>query len=177
MEYLDIILSIDYDGFPYGNKDLNWLKNRLIKLIENSKAPIVILACNTLSSLVFYYDLKFEKTIVDVITPTIYFLRKKKYENIAILSTKNTKEMGVYSKLLHINIEYIDVDELITEIQGGIVKDDTISLVINKISKKNDAIVLGCTHLIKIKDKIREKTKIDVLSQDEIFVEFLNENI
>ena len=61
IKYLNINLLIDKDGFPYGDKDLLWLKERLINLVEMAKTNIVIIACNTLSSLIFYYDLKFKK--------------------------------------------------------------------------------------------------------------------
>ena len=146
-------------------------------MIEESKSAIVILACNTLSSLIFHYNLRFKKTVVDVITPTIYFLRKRNYQNITILATKNTKFMDVYSKLLSCNINYIDATDLIEEIETGNVNEITIKNIIEVIPKSSELLVLGCTHLIKIKDIIKELSPIEILSQDEVFIDFLNENI
>ena len=146
-------------------------------MIDLSRSPVVILACNTLSSLIFHYNLKFQKTVVDVITPTIYFLRKKKYKHICILSTKNTKEMDVYSKLLTETIEYIDASDLILEIENNQINQFTIMNILDKINDKTDVLLLGCTHLIKVKEEIRDLVNIDVLSQDEIFIDFLNEKI
>ena len=166
---LDLVVNIDTEGFPYGQKDLNWLKERLELLISQAKSNVIIIACNTLSSLIYYYDLKFKKIVVDVITPTIYFLKDKKYKNICILCTKNTIKMDIYGKLLNSNIIYIDTTGLIDDIQNN--KNHIINLynVIDKIDDKCDLVILGCTHLIRIKDEFRKIIDIDILSQDEIF--------
>jgi glutamate racemase len=177
IEYFDYYLKIDHDYFPYGNKDLELLKKRLIYLVDNSKSPIIVIACNTLSSLIFHYNLKFKKTVVDVITPTIYFLRKKNYQNITILATKNTINMDIYSMLLGSKIKYINATKLINEIENDIINKETIKEILKEVPKNSDAILLGCTHLIKVKDIFRRMTCTDILSQDEIFVMFLNERL
>ena len=64
IEYFDYYLKIDHDYFPYGNKDLELLKKRLIYLVDNSKSPIIVIACNTLSSLIFHYNLNMQRTIL-----------------------------------------------------------------------------------------------------------------
>jgi glutamate racemase len=127
--------------------------------------------------LIFHYNLKFKKTVVDVITPTIYFLRKRNYSHVTILATKNTIKMDIYSMLLGSKINYIDATKLINEIENDIVNEETIKDILKEVSKKTDAILLGCTHLIKVKDIFRRITAIDILSQDEIFIMFLNESI
>lgn len=127
--------------------------------------------------MIFHYNLKFKKTVVDVITPTIYFLRKNNYKNIAILATKNTIIMDIYSKLIDCKIHYIDATTLINELQNDLVNEDTILELLNQVNNNCDAILLGCTHLIKIKELFRKNTNINVLSQDEIFTLFLNEKI
>ena len=170
---LDIVLNIDTEGFPYGQKDLIWLKERLELLVSQAKTNIVIIACNTLSSLIYYYDLKFKKVVVDVVTPTIYFLRTKNYQNICILGTKNTIKIDVYGKLLSFNIKYIDTTDLINDLENNL--DYMISLfeIIEKIEEDCDLVILGCTHLISIKNEFRKLLKKDILSQDEIFIELL----
>ena len=166
---LDLIVNIDTEGFPYGQKELSWLKERLELLISQTKSNVIIIACNTLSSLIYYFDLKFKKIVVDVITPTIYFLKDKKYKNICILCTKNTIKMDIYGKLLNSNIIYIDTTELIDDIQNN--NNHIINLynVLEKIDDRCDLVILGCTHLIRIKEEFRKIIDIDILSQDEIF--------
>lgn len=170
IKYLDISLYIDKEGFPYGDKDLSWLRERLIYLIDKCNTNIVIIACNTLSSLIFQYDMKFNKTVVDVITPTIYFLQSKSYQDICILATKNTIKMHIFDKLLKCNISYIDASDLISNIENRDNYLDNLERIISKINPYSDLIVLGCTHLIEIKDEFRKRIDIDVVSQDEIFV-------
>ena len=175
LNYLDIVLYIDKEGFPYGNKDLSWLKKRLEFLISNSKVNIVIVACNTLSSLIFHYDLKFNKTVVDVITPTIYFLNSKNYNNICILATKNTIKMDVYSRLLYSKITYIDASKLISNIQNNTNYISSLFELVDQIYGFYDMVLLGCTHLIKLKDEFRRYLDIDVISQDEVLISLFKE--
>ena len=45
IKYFEIKLLIDQEGFPYGNKDLIWLKERLFSLVEKSETDNIIIAC------------------------------------------------------------------------------------------------------------------------------------
>ena len=170
---LDTILYIDKEGYPYGNKELDWLKERLNSLVLNSKSNIVVIACNTLSSIIYNFDLKFKKVVVDVITPTIYFLKGKNYKNICILATKNTIKMDIYCRLLQTNITYIDATKLIDDLEKDNDYIPSLFEIIDNLSTEYDAILLGCTHLIKIKNEFRKYLNIDIISQDEIFISLL----
>lgn len=170
---LTVITKIDNEGFPYGNKNLSWLKARLLILVEECKSDVVLIACNTLSSVIYLEDLKFKKKVVDVITPTIYFFREHNYKKICILATKNTILMDVYGKLLN-NIYYIEASELIFNLEKNLKYD--LYNIISKIDKQTDAILLGCTHLIAIKDEFRRKIGIDVISQEEIVINLLKKS-
>ena len=172
--YLNIDLLIDKDGFPYGDKDLLWLKERIINLVNMAKTNVVIIACNTLSSLIFYYDLKFKKTVVDVITPTIYFLQGMKRKKITILATKNTIKMDIYRELLDCEVLYIDSTQLISDLENKETYFESLDFIISKIDLNSDLLILGCTHLIAIKEEFRKRVKIDVLSQDELFISLFN---
>ena len=115
---LELSLLIDHEGFPYGDKDILWLKERLEYLINKANTNVIVIACNTLSSLIFHYKLQFKKAIVDVITPTIYFIKEHKYTKIAIIATKNTIHLNIYRRLLNnIDITYIDGTYLINDIE------------------------------------------------------------
>ena len=170
---LEITLYIDKEGFPYGNKELLWLKERLETLVFDSKNNILIIACNTLSSIIFQYKMKFNKMVVDVITPTIYFLKEKNYKNICILATKNTIKMDVYSRLLETNITYVDASRLIDDLEKDNEYIPSLFEIIDNLGVDYDAILLGCTHLIKIKNEFRKYLNIDIVSQDEIFISLL----
>ena len=170
IKYLDIKLLIDKEGFPYGDKELSWIKERLLSLVESCNTNTIIIACNTLSSLIFHYNLEFNKTVVDVITPTIYFLLSKNYQKVCILATKNTIKMNVYQRLLDSEVIYLDASKLIFDLQMKDNYQSSLFEIIKLIPKGCDSLVLGCTHLIEIKDEFRKELAIDVVSQDEIFI-------
>lgn len=167
------MLLIDFEGFPYGIKDLFWLKNRLINLVDNSGNKEIIIACNTLSSIIYYFNLKFSKKVVDVVTPTILFFNEKKYEKIIILATKNTIKMDVYSKYITADITYIDASTLIEAIQKNQPSNKIIDGLKSIILDTKTPILLGCTHLIKLKEIFRSTFLNEIISQDEIFIKNL----
>lgn len=171
----DSHLVIDKKAFPYGNKDLLWLKKHFIDLLDEIKSETVIVACNTLSSLIFYYQLSFEKQVVDVITPTIFYLRKNQYHHLLIMATANTIKMDIYGKLLHKKMDYYDASELIDSIES-----QNYRHILNReidMLKGYDAILLGCTHLIGIKELLRLKlVGCHIISQDEIMLDYFSAN-
>ena len=167
---LKLSLLIDHEGFHYGDKDILWLKERLEYLINKANTNVIVIACNTLSSLIFHYKLQFKKAIVDVITPTIYFIKEHKYTKIAIIATKNTIHLNIYRRLLNnIDIVYIDGTYLINDIEYKNDIQNSLEEVVTLIPKDCDGVLLGCTHLIEIKNEFRSKLNVDVISQDEIF--------
>lgn len=170
---IDITLFIDHNGYPYGNKDLEWLKKRIIEIVNDLDCGVIIIACNTLSSIIYYYNLTFNKQVVDVITPTTYFFKENNYKNICILATKNTINMNIYNKLLNINIMYIDSTELIDDIELGKDYSKSLNKIVSNIPSEVDVILLGCTHLIAIKHIFREILNVPVISQDEIIINYL----
>lgn len=175
IKHCEFELMIDSFGFPYGDKELEWLKERLYYLIGNCKNKIILIACNTLSSIIYYYNLKFDKTILDVITPTISYIKDQKFKNVVILATKNTIKMNVYSDLLNsLNIKYIEATKLISDLEYGLDYNDELNNILKEIPSYFDAILLGCTHLSKIKEEILNKVKIKLISQDDLYIEFLN---
>jgi len=174
IKHCEFELMIDSFGFPYGDKELEWLRDRLNYLIDNCKNKIILIACNTLSSIIYYYNLKFNKTILDVITPTISYIKEKKFKNVIILATKNTIKMNVYNNLLNnINIKYIEATKLINDLEYGLDYNSTLNDILKEVSSCFDAILLGCTHLSKIKEEIKDKVSINVISQDELYIGFL----
>ena len=176
IDCLEPTLIIDEEGFPYGNKDLFWLKDRINYLMEKSEDNMVFVACNTLSSVIFHYNMLFKKKVVDVITPTIYFLNQQDFQNIIILATENTIKMDIYSKFLDIDVTYIDATELIYDIENELDIEVSLDKVLLALSISGDAVLLGCTHLIEVKDLIREKMDKILISQDEIFIDFFHIN-
>ena len=165
---IEVELIRDHDGFPYGNKELSWLKDRLIMLVEQAKSDIVLIACNTLSCIIHIYNLTFNKRVVDVVTPTTYFFNSKEYKKLCILATKNTIKMQVYDMLVESDIFYIDASILISDLENKESYHHSLSEIIEKIPYDCDAVLLGCTHLIYVKNELRGLIEQEIISQDEL---------
>lgn len=168
----EVIKILDKEMFPYGNKSKVLLRKRLKELVnkleDNHKLDKIVIACNTLSSL-FFYDsyFKYKHKLYDVINPVIRYLEDKKYENILLLATTNTINSNVYQTFCNGDITTLDATKLIFNIEFGYDVTNDIYNIINNYYNY-DAIILGCTHLIYIKEELRDLFKGDIISQDEL---------
>ncbi len=155
-------LLLDKSFFPYGNKTKEELNNRFNYLLSyiDSKVDLIIIGCNTLSIMVDKYYTR--KTVIDMVSITKKYLENKKYINVLLLGTKNTIENNPFNTTFS-----IIADDLINAIQNN---DYDIELknLFNEIEDNYDAIILGCTHLIKVKNDFRKKFNCDIISQDEL---------
>ena len=82
----------DTINLPYGEKtkeELIDIGKNIIKFFEEKEVDLIIIACGTCSSLVDEYRKYTDIKIIDVITPTIEFI-KDKYKTIGLLATEST---------------------------------------------------------------------------------------
>lgn len=158
------ILLLDKSFFPYGDKTKVQLNDRFDYL--NSMIPtntdIVIIACNTLSILLDKRKLNCE--YIDMISITKKYILKNKYTKILLLGTKNTVENNPFN-----TTNSMIVDKLINAIQNNNYIEE-LDNVLNCIEDNYEVIILGCTHLIKVKNEFRSKFKCDIISQDELII-------
>ncbi len=152
-------LLLDKSFFPYGNKSKEELKERfdylLTKVDDNTQ--LLIIGCNTLSLVAP----KNEK-IIDMISITNEYLKKKKYQKLLLLATKYTVDNNPFDAQFS-----IVVSDLVKAIQENNYSYE-LNQIFNLIKDEYDAIILGCTHLIKVKNEFREKYNCDIISQDEL---------
>ena len=128
------IYYADNLNMPYGNKNKEFIKNRveyLIKLLkEKYNAELVIIACNTASTSIE------EKNFSNVIT--MQFNKSNLY-----FATNLTKR-----NLKHLNV--IADDNLPTLIENNIFSKNLSNIIKEKIKEHNldqfSEVVLGCTH-------------------------------
>lgn len=130
----NFIYFADNRYMPYGNKSNKFLSNRLNEIIsllqDKYKADIVILACNTASSVIQtknddVYPIQFNFSQVYLTTP----LTKKNLPHLNIIADKNL------ANIIEKNI--FDSQKLESQINSHIQR-----LGLNKL----DNLVLGCTH-------------------------------
>jgi len=176
MPHENYILFCDKFNCPYGNKSFSKLKSLVIKtlekLLKSYKIKLIVIACNTISSL-FKKELleHFSSRKILFVEPK---LSKKILENpTLLLATTNTikhnkkiqKYKGIYNLFLQ---GFGTLAVKIDNCQGD--KSDIKKILKRQLSKfkncKIKNIVLGCTHYNYIKGEIK-----NVLGKDIVFYE------
>ena len=172
----DYIYVGDNLNVPYGiksKKELLKLSIDIIEFLINKKVDVIVIACGTVSSNV-YKELKekYKIKIIDIITPTINYLKKSNYKNILVFATKATINSHIFKN----NIENIKEEacvEFVPLIENDMIESIEMKNAIKKHMVECDIIVLGCTHYPLIKHLINQKT-IDIA--DNIILDSNNGN-
>ncbi len=155
-------LLLDKSFFPYGTKSMTELKERYNYLLSivPTNTELIIIGCNTLSTVINNFNTNIK--VIDMISITKKYLHKNNYKKILLLATTNTILNNPFDTPF-----FIIVDTLIKAIQNNDYEFE-LQNVLNKIDDNYDAIILGCTHLIKVKNSFRKIFKSNVISQDEL---------
>lgn len=178
----DYIFVSDSKNFPYGNKskeELLRLSTRIVEFLISNDVDTIIIACNTLSSLVLE-DLKqlySNITIEGVIQPTIDKVLEYNNKNVLVLATYNTVNSLIYknkieeqssNKVFQIGT---DLATLIEE--SSPLLEDKVKELISKY-KDIDIIVLGCTHYKLVSNIIRKYSNAIIISSSDEIVSKVN---
>lgn len=139
---------------PYGDKDhqqLNTILQQQLAYFQDAKATIV--ACNTLSTLLFTQ--KYFNPTINIISTMVHTLITDypTLHNIGILATSFTSNSKTYNTLIHqknptINI-YTTVAPLLVPILEGLSSlslDNTLEDYLDFFPKDLEGLILGCTH-------------------------------
>lgn len=135
-------------NLPYGNKtkeELLSLAKNIITFFEEKEVNIIIIACGTMSSNC-YKEIKKMTLIpvVDIITPTIEYLKTKKTKKILLFGTIRTIESHIFSNHIN-NIIEVATPEFVPMIEEKNIKTDLIKKYLENYLDI-DILVLGCTH-------------------------------
>jgi len=157
---------------PYGDKSINELTkftNKAITFLINLSVDVIIIACGTISSNVYSkIKKKYNIPIIDIISPTINYIKKSNYKNITILGTSRTVDSHIFkSKLSKINVTEISLPKLVPIIEKRKFKTPLGKYLIKKNIKfvdKKDAIVLGCTHYPYVFDIFYNYLKVPIIN-------------
>lgn len=156
----DYVLIMDKAFFPYGNKSKEFLIKRTLYLCNYLKkigVDLIILACNTLSIIA----LDFIKLIYPNTIGVIDLVKDYFYGNNLFLGSKNT--INYLSNMYQIS--YIDSTNFIYAIENNLDIEKYIQEV-EELSNKYDNIIMGCTHFIYVKDKIKAS---NVIFEDDMY--------
>ncbi len=176
-----IVYFGDTEHMPYGGKSMEHIKNYSFAIADfllQQQVKIIVIACNSASS-VAYYPLKERLQgivdVVGVIAPVAKYIASKNYTKVGVIGTKPTIKSKAYE--LEINalsantkVASVRTPLLAPMIEEGFYNNKISQTIINsyldhrKLSKL-DALVLACTHYPLIKKEVRQfyKKQIDII--------------
>lgn len=152
----DYIYFGDTINIPYGEKDIDTLYNLSSKIVEfliDNKVDLIVIACGTVSSNC-YIKLKdnYDIEIIDIISPTIKYIKDNNYKDIGVLATTRTINSHVFRNNLDIIVYEEACSEFVDLIENNKIDLINVDKHLDNINSNN--IVLGCTHYPLIKDRI-----------------------
>ena len=155
----------DTKNLPYGNKSkvelLSFAKD-IILFFERKQVDLIIIACGTMSSNCLDEIKQMTNIkIMDIISPTINYLKKHDYKKTLVFGTKRTIESKIFSHNLK-NIIEISTPEFVPMIENNKIDEN---IIYNYLKDYQDInyLILGCTHyplLISYFNKYLINTKI-----------------
>ena len=190
---IDKVYLGDTMNLPYGSRSEEAIyqasKNSMDALFQQD-CKLIIMACNTASAralrrlqqeyLPKYYP---DRRILGVVVPTIEEAIDRGYKKLAVIGTNYTIGADIYKDELNkINAE-IEITQKRTPLLVPLIENDGDSYLDQILDdyleftkgQEVDALLLGCTHYIRLKERIRERYAFDVISQDEILPNKLNQ--
>ncbi|MEK7160693.1 MAG: glutamate racemase [Patescibacteria group bacterium] len=184
----DYLFLADLRQSPYGNRSpqviYDFTREAAEYLFKND-CQIIILACNTASALALrklqqeYLSTSYPgRRLLGVVVPTIEEVLKYKIKRLGILATKATIESGVYIKEIRKLNSKIRVFQYSAPLLVSLIENNSLrwaepilrAYLKPLVSKKVEAIILGCTHYAVLKKRVQKIVgpKIKVISQEEI---------
>lgn len=169
---LPLAYACDNAAFPYGQKPASWLKARLVEvigqLIEELNPSLVVLACNTASTLALE-ELRsvFNLPFVGVVPAIKPAAQLSKTGVIALLATCGTVKRPYTQQLINSFAENCTVIRLgsneLVELAETYLHQGTLCLASLKAvltplfnHQQLDTVILGCTHFPLLKPAMQE---------------------
>lgn len=186
---------------PYGNKSndsiIKFSKKLTSFLVEQHNVKLVIIACNTASSIVINeLNKSFSVPFIDVISPLKSYLLKPNNEfiqNIGVIGTHNTISSNAYNRFLkEVNVNFKIFSKacplFVPIIEEGLADHEVSKIMIAEyldslIKNKIHALILGCTHYPILFNQISSYLSKDIKIINSAYVvasytkEYLNENV
>jgi glutamate racemase len=166
-----IIYFGDTAHLPYGDKSIELIRfysETIVQFFLNEKkCKCIVIACNTASAAAYQYlrDKYHDTIIINVIDPIVEsVVADDSIKHVGIIATKTTIASGVYQEKLNRRKPSLRLSVLATPLLAPMIEEgfynNTISeTVIHNYLKRPelkdiDALILGCTHYVMIKNEI-----------------------
>lgn len=161
----------DTAHLPYGDKSKEAIKrysNRITDFLLENNCKAIVIACNTASAIA--YELlrdSHQVPIINVIDPIVEaIVANGGHKKVGLIATKATVQSGVYQEKMqrrnpNLLMNVLPTPLLAPMIEEGFSKDKISKTVIenylsNPVFADIDALILGCTHYVLIKDEIND---------------------
>ncbi len=185
----DYVYLGDTLNVPYGGRSMESIydlsRNAINHLMHYEDCDLVIIACNTASVTALrklqrqYLPENFPKNrILGVIVPTLESATELGATQIGLIATAYTIRSKIYEEEIAKINPHAQIFGQATPLLVPLIENDGnkyMDLILKDyltpmIKKGLDSLILGCTHYVSIKDRVRDLTRhrVRVLSQDEI---------
>ncbi|MBX2834173.1 MAG: aspartate/glutamate racemase family protein [Micavibrio sp.] len=184
---IDMLYLGDTLHLPYGNRSAETIFQYCKASMDFMFAQgcrLIIVACNTASATALrrlqqeYLPERYpDRRILGVVVPTIEEALDKGYKRLGVIGTNYTVSTNVYEEELkklnpeiHIKQQKSPLLVPLIEHGGQAWLDDVMDHYIEPMISGDglEALLLGCTHYVLLKDRLRAHYGFDVMSQDEI---------
>ena len=166
----DIIYFGDTEHLPYGEKSKKAIESfskKIISFLIQRNCKIIVIACNSASSVISDFFTNKNVPFFNVIDPVISEVVKNCSKfNIGVIGTKATISSGVYEKKIKALCYGARINSLATPLLAPMIEEgfinETISNTIitnylsNKKLKNIDHLILACTHYPLIQQEIKD---------------------
>ncbi len=168
----DIIYFGDTARTPYGNKSPETVIQYVLentRFLANEGAKIIVVACNTASSLAFgQIKVNYKVPVFEVVTPAVDLaIEKSRKKRIGVIGTRATIASGIYEKKILDKAPGAKVYSaacplLVSLVEEGWLKKPETRMIVKKYLfplkvREIDALILGCTHYPILKSIIQRK--------------------
>jgi glutamate racemase len=168
----DIIYFGDTARTPYGTKSADTVIKYSVENIDfllQHGAKIVVMACNTASSVAAYRVTEtFDVPIFEVVTPaTEQAVNSSEKFVVGVIGTRATINSGMYEKKIKMmkpdaKVYSVACPLLVPLVEEGWMNKPETMMIIKKYLlplkvRQIDTLILGCTHYPLLKDKIQRK--------------------
>lgn len=198
MPEYDYVYYGDTANLPYGEKSSAQILSytlEAIKYLITQKCGIIIIACNTATSIALrYIQQKFipayapDVKVLGVVIPTVEEALLGNASKVGVIATNATVASKIYTAELHkikpkLEIKEIAAPDLVPAIENN--NFETASTAVKEYASHfvdMDSLILGCTHYPLLKTYFRQALpKVRIISQDEFMgnklKDYLNRHI
>lgn len=192
----ELIYFGDTAHLPYGDKSpeaIKYFSLKIGKFLLDKQCKLIVIACNTASSLAYQDLVDFlgdRIPVINVIDPVVdHLVNHGNHRHIGVIGTKATIKTDVYAQKIKALKPEMVVKSLPTPLLAPMIEEGFFSNTISKTVinsylsspklKKIDSLILACTHYPLIKPEIEAyyQNKVEIINTAEIVARYVRQRL